>query len=190
MYSERLERAITLAMQAHAGQIRKLDPKVPYATHPVHVAFLVREAGGTEDCVIAALLHDVLEDSKVTAEELRLAFGPRVSAIVLEVSEDKSLGWHARKARLVAGLQTASEEACLIAAADKTHNLETLVAAHGRHGPSVWKAFRTEPHSTLRFYEETFATLKDRVPKVIREAYERALEATRGILPPGGPTDP
>ena len=183
MYSDRLERAIRLALQAHAGQVRKLEPDVPYATHPVHVAFLVRAAGGTEDCTIAALLHDVLEDSDSTSEDLDAYFGARVSAIVREVSEDKSLEWSVRKARLVARLRSASDEACLVAAADKIHNLATLHEAHERHGPSVWKAFRALPPDTIRFYEEVFDALRERVPVPLARSYASALQAAHALIP-------
>jgi guanosine-3',5'-bis(diphosphate) 3'-pyrophosphohydrolase len=183
LYSERLERAITLALRAHGGQVRKLDPETPYAAHPVHVAFMVREAGGSEDCVIAALLHDVLEDSPMTAEDLEASFGPRVRDIVLEVSENKALSWTVRKANIVASLGTASSEACLVAAADKTHNLETLAFAHHRLGPSVWKRFRADPPTTLRFHEEVLAAVQDRITERLRENYVRALEAVRRIVP-------
>lgn len=182
MVSERLERAIRLVLQAHAGQVRKLEPDVPYATHPLHVAFLVREAGGSEDATIAALLHDVLEDSDLTSEELEESFGSSVSGIVREVSEDKSLEWSERKAGLVARLATASAEACLVAAADKTHNLATLHAAHERYGESVWKAFRAPPRETIRFYEDALAVLRKRVPAGLSRDFATALQAARVLI--------
>lgn len=182
MYSDRLERAIRMAMLAHAGQVRKLEPDVPYATHPVHVAFLVRAAGGSEDSTIAALLHDVLEDSDLTSEDLEASFGPRVAAIVREVSEDKSLEWGVRKARVVERLASASDEACLIAAADKAHNLATLLAAHERHGASVWGAFNAPPVDTIRFHEQALEVLRKRVPAPLGRSYEAALHAARALI--------
>lgn len=179
MYSERLERAIRLAMRAHEGQVRKADPEIPYATHPVHVAFLVRAAGGDEDTVLAALLHDLLEDTVVTPEDLEDGFGPRVMAIVQEVSEDKTLPWQTRKAGMVEHLRDASPEACLVAAADKLHNLETLLEARARKGAVVWKAFRSDPEATLRFHEEVLAALRGRIPAPLEGELARVLEALR-----------
>jgi (p)ppGpp synthase/HD superfamily hydrolase len=169
-------------MKAHAGQFRKADPHVPYVTHPIHVAFAVREAGGDEDTVIAALLHDLLEDTETTPEDLEAAFGTRVTGIVRELSEDKSLPWAERKRRMVEHLRTASEEACLVAGCDKTHNLETLVSAHRARGPDVWKSFRAGPESTIRFHAEAFEALRDRVPPSVRAAYQRALDAARRLV--------
>jgi (p)ppGpp synthase/HD superfamily hydrolase len=184
MYSERIERAIRLALSAHAGQIRKADPHVPYATHPLHVAIMVQEAGGGEDSIIGALLHDLLEDTDVTTEDLDEEFGRGVSTIVQEVSEDKSLTWRERKARMVERLRSASKEACMVAAADKIHNLETLVDAHQRFGPSVWHAFRGKPEETIRFNEEVFDAIRGRIPTEMEAAFTRALEAGRRLLSP------
>ncbi len=185
MYSARIERAIRLSVQAHAGQVRKADPHIPYATHPFHVALIVRQAGGDEDCVIAALLHDVLEDTDVTPEDLDEAFGGRVTALVREVSEDKTLPWDERKARMVEQLRGASPEGALIAAADKLHNLETLAEAHARKGAAIWGAFRRGPDATIRFYIEAFGALRERIPIELATAFDRALESAKHILEEG-----
>lgn len=185
MYSDRIERAIRMSVQAHAGQVRKADPHIPYATHPFHVALIVRQAGGDEDCVIAALLHDVLEDTDVTPEDLDEAFGSRVTALVREVSEDKTLPWEARKARMVEQLRGASPEAALVAAADKVHNLETLVESHARKGNEIWGAFRRGPDATIRFYIDAFAVLRGRIPGGLEFAFSRALESAQRVLDAG-----
>jgi (p)ppGpp synthase/HD superfamily hydrolase len=184
MYSQRLERAIRMAFSAHAWQVRKAEPQVAYATHPVHVAIMVQEAGGDEDTVISAMLHDLLEDTTVTPEELEDEFGPRVLSIVQEVSEDKSLPWGERKRRMVERLRIASPEACMVAAADKIHNMETLVDAHRRFGPAVWNAFRGRPEETMRFNDEVFRALRGRVPDSLETAYELALNAGYRLLAP------
>ncbi len=77
MYSERREQAIRLMLRAHEGQIRKAEPEIPYVAHLIHVGLIVLgKRGGDEDTVIAALLHDVLEDTDVTPEEIDASFGP------------------------------------------------------------------------------------------------------------------
>jgi (p)ppGpp synthase/HD superfamily hydrolase len=184
MYSDRIERAIRLALAAHAGQFRKADLQVPYASHPIHVALMVQGAGGDEDCVIAALLHDLLEDTSVTPEEIEEEFGATVRSTVQEVSEDKSLPWRERKRRMVERLRSASPDACLVAAADRTHNLETLIAAHGRMGPSVWRSFRGKPEETMRFNEEVFDALRGRIPAELQDGFARALNGGRRLLAP------
>ena len=182
MFSERIERAIRLSVHAHAGQTRKADPGVPYATHPFHVALIVLRAGGDEDTVIAALLHDLLEDTDVTREDIDEAFGSRVADIVGEVSEDKTLSWEERKAATVERLKTASPEACLVAFADKIHNLETLAKAQAESGPSIWKAFRRGPERTLRFYREAYEVLRERLPAPLAEHLAKTLETAAMVF--------
>ena len=67
--------ALSFAADRHAGQIRDLDGQVPFVTHPVEVAYLLHEAGYSDEVVAAGVLHDVLEDTDVKPEELRGRFG-------------------------------------------------------------------------------------------------------------------
>jgi (p)ppGpp synthase/HD superfamily hydrolase len=184
MYSERREQAIRLMLRAHEGQIRKAEPEIPYVAHLIHVGLMVLEAGGDEDTVIAALLHDVLEDTDVTPEEIDASFGPRVTALVREVTEDKTLHWADRKTRMIDQLRHATPEACLIAAADKISNLETLVRAHLRQGPSIWGNFRGAPRPTIEFYAGTLTVLRGRFPATLERNFDEALEAARRLLDP------
>jgi hypothetical protein len=170
--------------------MRKAEPDVPYATHLIHVALMVERAGGDEDCVIAALLHDVLEDTDTSEEDVEAAFGPRVASIVCEVSEDKTLRWAERKQRMIDRLASASPEACLVAAADKIHNTETLIAAHGLLGPAVWKRFRGSPEDTFRFYEQAYEVLRGRIPAMMESGYRESLDAARALYKYGGAGDP
>ena len=184
MYSQRREQAIRLMLRAHEGQIRKAEPEIPYVAHLIHVGLIVLESGGDEDTVIAALLHDVLEDTDVTPEELDASFGPRVTALVREVTEDKTLRWADRKTRMIDQLKRATTEACLIAAADKISNLETLVFAHDRQGPSVWENFRGAPRPTIEFYAGTLTVLRGRIPGPLERSFETALAAAQRLLDP------
>lgn len=184
MYSQRREQAIRLMLRAHEGQIRKAEPEIPYVAHLIHVGMIVLESGGDEDTVIAALLHDVLEDTDVTPEELDASFGPRVTAFVREVTEDKTLRWADRKTRMIDQLRMATGEACLIAAADKISNLETLVWAHMRQGPSVWENFRGAPRPTIEFYAGTLSALRGRIPETLERNFETVLGSARRLLDP------
>jgi (p)ppGpp synthase/HD superfamily hydrolase len=182
MYSERREQAIRLMLRAHEGQIRKAEPEIPYVAHLIHVGLIVLEAGGDEDTVIAALLHDVLEDTDVTPEDLDNSFGPRVTALVREVTEDKTLRWADRKTRMIEQLRRASPEACLISAADKISNLETLVRAHMRQGPSVWDNFRGAPRPTVEFYAGTLTVLRQRIPAELERNFDDVLVAAHRLF--------
>ena len=78
----------------------------------------------------------------------------------------------------------------MVAAADKTHNLATLVAAHQRHGAAVWRAFKALPRDTIRFYEDTLAVLRARVPAALIQSYEEALQAARALTSEARRTEP
>src|SRR5258707_14266226 len=96
---ERLARAYNFAAARHAGQARKGEAGEAYVNHLTEVAQLVAEAtgGGDADLVVAAVLHDTVEDTATTFDELTVAFGPRVASLVGEVTDDKSLEKTERK---------------------------------------------------------------------------------------------
>lgn len=132
MYSYRLEQAIRAAAVLHKEQSRKGHSPFPYVTHPFAVAWLLSDYSDDESTIIAALLHDTLEDTDYTADELEEDFGRKVRQIVEAVSEPKStdgekLSWRDRKSIYAKQLKTAPEEALLVAAADKIHNMRSLV---------------------------------------------------------------
>ena len=141
IFTGRVERAIALAMRAHEGQVRKGDGQLPYVVHPVTVALILSRYTGDEDTIIAGLLHDTLEDTLVTAEEIERAFGEKVRDTVLDVTEPDlpGLSWETRKARYLRRLQTAPRPSLLVAAADKIANLISMIAAHAASGDALWE---------------------------------------------------
>lgn len=118
---DRLSAAVEFAVWAHGGRTRK-GKDVPYITHPLAVALSLARAGCAEDVVIAGLLHDVVEDTSVTLEEVRERFGAGVAGIVAACTEDKRLPWEDRKARMLETLTHAPLAVKLVACADKLHN--------------------------------------------------------------------
>lgn len=154
-----IDRALAVAARCHAGQTRKDDP-TPYIAHPVAVAMIVSDFTDDPDVAVAALLHDVLEDvppSVYSADDMIAEFGDRVTELVRGVSEDKTAGevtppWRVRKEGYLAALAEDSEECLLISAADKIHNLRSMVAAHERLGDDMWGLFNAGPQEKLWFY--------------------------------------
>jgi (p)ppGpp synthase/HD superfamily hydrolase len=121
-------RAADAAARWHVHQRRKGSAKEPYINHLLEVASLVTQAtGGTDpNVVIAALLHDAIEDQGVTAEVITNQFGKHVADIVVEVTDDKSLPKHVRKRKQVESTSKKSREAKLIKLADKTSNVRAV----------------------------------------------------------------
>src|SRR5690606_13655614 len=125
---------------------RKDIEHTPYLAHLVGVATLVYDHGGDEDAVIAALLHDVLEDvSLQKAGEIKERFGKKVLEIVEGVSEPKdpekseteNLSWRQRKEKYLENLETDLEESLLVCAADKYHNWSNFIAGYKKHGEEL-----------------------------------------------------
>ncbi len=135
-----ITKATELAYRAHEGQVRKTDG-VPYITHPVAVAEILKQHGFSEVVIAAALVHDVLEDTSVTQAELETELGGDVVSIVKAVSEDKSLVWEVRKEAYIDSVVAASEDVKAISVADKIHNARSLIACYAVHGEATWSKF-------------------------------------------------
>ena len=174
MYSFRVEQAIRAAAVLHRDQVRKGTMPFPYITHLVSVAMSLCAYTADEDVIVAAFLHDTIEDTDYTLEELEQDFGPTVRDIVATVSEPRSdtssdtLTWQERKRTYRTQLQSASQEALLVAAADKIHNMRTVV-----------ETYFDEP---LKFKQDFGGTLKDRMEhyQFLANIFNRAL--TNDIL--------
>lgn len=121
-------KAASFAAHAHRAQRRKDADGDPYINHPLEVARILAEEGGVEDPVTlaAALLHDTVEDTDTTLEDVERAFGPAVRAVVAEVTDDKSLPGPRRKELQVECAPHKSARAKLVKLGDKLHNLRCL----------------------------------------------------------------
>jgi (p)ppGpp synthase/HD superfamily hydrolase len=121
-------RAANLAAKWHTHQRRKGEAKEPYSNHLLEVASMVAEAtnGADANVVIAALLHDAIEDQGIKAETIASEFGLHVANIVMEVTDDKTLPKAERKCKQVESAPKKSREAKLIKLADKTSNLRAV----------------------------------------------------------------
>lgn len=140
----KVTKAACFAAQAHAKQTRKGAAAGPYINHLAEVAALVAEAtGGSDaDLVVAAWLHDAAEDCGVTREAIASRFGEDVAALVLEVTDDKSLPKDVRKRRQVETVAAKSRRARLLKLADKTSNVTAIVESP----PADWPEERLEAY--------------------------------------------
>jgi GTP diphosphokinase / guanosine-3',5'-bis(diphosphate) 3'-diphosphatase len=133
-------KALAFAAHKHRDQRRKDVESSPYINHPISLAnILCNEAGITDPIVIcSALLHDTVEDTETSPEELADEFGQEISRIVLEVTDDKSLPKAIRKQRQVDGAEHISDPAKLVKLADKVSNLRDMAHAP----PAGWDLSR------------------------------------------------
>lgn len=132
--------AASFAARRHVGQYRKGSNGEPYINHPLDVAEILANIGGVDDpdVLMAALLHDTVEDTDTTANELRELFGERTTSIVLEVTDDKSLPKKERKRLQIEHAPHLSPGAKLVKLADKISNIKDVT----HNPPAHWDTRR------------------------------------------------
>jgi guanosine-3',5'-bis(diphosphate) 3'-pyrophosphohydrolase len=137
---QKLTQAINFAAKKHRRQKRKGADGEPYINHPLEVMNLLTSVGKVEDfnVLIAAVLHDTIEDTETTAEEIRELFGAKVSKMVLELTDDKSLPKAERKQLQIEHAPHASVGAKQIKLADKISNIQDIL----ENPPDGWSIER------------------------------------------------
>lgn len=175
----RFNEAFLYAAQMHASQTRK-KTDVPYISHLMSVAGLVLEAGGGEDEGVAALLHDVVEDcgGHPVLQEVRERFGERVAKIVQGCTDAYDIPkppWKQRKLDYLDVLRRADDDIRLVSAADKLHNVRTILADYRREGDSVWERFSGRRDGTLWYYRAVLEVLRQGKPNPLLEELERVV---------------
>lgn len=171
-YSYAIEQAIRAASVLHKDQVRKGQVPYPYITHLFAVAMIVSDYTDDEDTIVAALLHDTLEDTDYTEKELEDDFGGPVKDLVLSISEpaqtttDKA-GLTEQKKQYLKQLKTASERALVIVAADKIHNMRSIVEEYYDNHTAFLADFGSSLNDRLTMYQEISNTLNRNVKNAI-----------------------
>lgn len=161
-YSERLDAAVALAVDAFRFRVRK-GSHIPYVTHLFQVMVTVAEHGGDEDQLIAAVLHDYLEDIRGAQRELlETRFGERVARLVEGLSDSTTHPkppWQERKETYLKALTHEPDELKLISTADKLHNANSILRDYRVLGDEVWDRFTATREQTLWYYRAAYAAL-------------------------------
>ena len=159
MYTYKLEQAIRAASILHKDQNRKGSVPIPYISHLLGVLMIVSDYTDDESTLIAALLHDTLEDTDYTKEELRDDFGDEVLTLVLAVSEPPDTNqvthtWKDRKRVYAKQLRSAPKAALVIAAADKIHNMRSVIEEYYHNYAGFVETFGGTLEDRLQQYQE------------------------------------
>jgi len=159
----RLFEAVEFATKAHSGQFRKAS-KIPYITHPLSVGNMLMQAGMSEDLVIAGYLHDTLEDTDATLDQIRDKFGDEVAKLVQSVSEPEhdNNPWEERKAHTVEQLKSAHINIVLITCADKLDNIRSIKADYEKLGEDLWNRFNRPKEKQKWYYQSLAQVLNQR----------------------------
>jgi (p)ppGpp synthase/HD superfamily hydrolase len=159
--------ALEKAKSAHAGQVRNGSGGMPYFEHPVRVAALLDEHGYGEKVLAAALLHDVVEDSDTTLDELREHFDGEVAGLVGAMTDDESIDdYRQRKAEHRERVAAAPVESLAIYGADKLTNSTTLREAYAEEGDAVRDEFKVPLELKLEIWEKDLELLREKAPEL------------------------
>lgn len=171
--TELLDRAIVFAVRAHAGTERR-GKGFPYIVHPMEAMAIVSTMTADQELLAAAALHDTVEDTDVTVEDLRAEFGDRVAALVADESDkfeegvSEEASWHTRKQAAIDRLSRASHDAKMVALGDKLSNMRAIARDYAVQGDAFWSLFHVKERSehewhyrglaeALRELDDTFA---------------------------------
>ena len=149
MNTELLDRAIIFAVRAHAGTERR-GKGFPYIVHPMEAVEIVATITADQELLAAAALHDTVEDTDVTVDQLRAEFGDRIAALVASESDVVMAGiseedsWHTRKKAAIDRLAAASHDAKIVAMGDKLSNMRAIARDYAVKGDELWKIFHAK----------------------------------------------
>lgn len=137
----KISEAMAFASMKHIGQVRK-STGVAYISHPSAVSMILFDMKADTDTIVAGLLHDTVEDTDTTLEEIIEKFGQNVANLVDGVSEDKTKTWEERKQHTINSLLIQNTPTQFITFADKLHNLQSLLDEYSKNGDDMWSAFK------------------------------------------------
>lgn len=148
-----IREAAAFAKKAHEGTFRK-GSTIPYIYHPMEVALIVAQITDDPEVIAAAYLHDVLEDTAVTEEELQREFGDRVLFLVKQETEDKSRTWKERKEATIRHLEHAERDVKILALGDKLSNMRSTARDYMMEGDTIWQRFNEKRRESHQWYLE------------------------------------
>jgi myo-inositol-1(or 4)-monophosphatase len=182
--TELFDKAAHFAISAHANTERRAKG-FPYIIHPMEAAAIVATMTTDPELLAAAILHDTLEDTEVTFEELRSQFGNRVAYLVLAESNNgilRQTTWRESKSRAVERLANASHEGKIVAMGDKLSNLRAIASDYQLIGDQLWSRFHApEGKKDVEwYYRALFDALNDLKGTLPYQEFERLIRQTWG----------
>ena len=150
--TELLDRAIVFAVRAHAGTERR-GKGFPYIVHPLEAVGIVATMTSDQELLAAAALHDTVEDTDVTLEQIRAEFGDHIASLVALESdephqgEDSLEGWRARKQAAIDRIASAPRDAKIVALGDKLSNMRAIARDYAVQGDKLWNLFHAKDRS-------------------------------------------
>lgn len=187
--TDALDKAIIFATNAHSGSCRK-GTNLPYIIHPMEVVAIVSTMTDSKAVIAAAVLHDTVEDTNATIEDIRREFSDEVAELVSSESENKrenlpsSDTWKIRKQETVNRLKNeSSKEAKMIALGDKLSNMRAIWRDYNTIGDKLWERFnQNDPHEILWYYGAVAESLADLEDTFAYKEYANLVNKMKGAI--------
>lgn len=199
MNTSLFDRAAKYAIDAHANVYRK-GKQIPYILHPMEAAMITSTMTENQEVLAAAVLHDVVEDTSVTVEDIRKEFGDRVARIVEhesillhdedslspdDLEKKKNCTWRSRKEQSIRRVEEGDMDSKMVAMGDKLSNLRAINRDYEKLGEKFWERFRTkDPKDHEWYYRSMGAALKDLADTAAYAEYMYLLHKTFDKMPP------
>lgn len=180
-----LDKAIIYAVKAHSGSLRK-GTDIPYIVHPLEAVAIVASMTNDQNTLAAAALHDVVEDTDATIEDIEREFGETVAHLVATESENKredlpsETTWKIRKQETLAHLEKATKEEKMITLGDKLSNIRAIYRDYFTIGDKLWERFNQKDKTQYAWYYKTIAELLSDLSDTF--AYKEYLELTKKVF--------
>ena len=179
-----LDRAIVFATKAHEGQFRK-GTQIPYILHPMEAAAIVGTMTTDEETIAGAVLHDVVEDTATTVEDIMEMFGERVGSLVASESENKredlpaESTWKIRKQETLDHLKVAPIEVKMITLGDKLSNMRAIYRDYQVFGDALWQRFNQKDKAEHCWYYSGVANcVQELCEHQVYKEYKELIEKT------------
>lgn len=170
-----VEKALIFATHAHEGQTRK-DERTPYILHPVEVASIASSLTEDEEVLAACILHDTIEDTDTTEEDILREFGAKVCELVAGDTEEEAEGvprevsWYSRKEKSLKKLMNSDRNVKILWLSDKLSNMRSFYRMYCAQGSAMWQKFNQKDPKVQAWYYRTIADLLGELDK--SAAYE------------------
>ena len=181
-----LDRAIVFAVQAHSG-IERRGKGYPYIIHPLEAVEIVATMTADQELLAAAALHDTVEDTEVTLEQIRAEFGDRIASLVADESDEtpedvsKEDSWHMRKKTTIDRLSRASRDTKMVALGDKLSNMRAIARDYAVQGDALWNLFHVKERKSHEWHYRGLAeALREMEGTFAYQEFERLINQVFG----------
>lgn len=185
MYTTKIKKALLTALELHKKQTRK-GSNTPYIAHPLAVALIMARYTEDEDVICAAILHDTVEDTGYTFEQMRNDFGGGITFIVEQLTEDKSIEDYGERKRLAIEKLSDFNVALALKAADCLANMKDLRECIQEQGEEIWNSFHGTKEQLFWHYKEILTRAHPHLPSSMVMEYTSVLKDLEYTSGPAG----